>query len=85
LTIGAQEALTIMAERLTRTPETEPWPSVEDAHEELCPFCEAAPHEAHQQDCPLYVHTFDELCWCSECEEMFSTRCNCDRDDCEGE
>lgn len=74
---------------VTRTgdPERDPWPSVEDRPEEsLCPYCEAMPHEKHQPTCPLAEHTFDELCWCSQCEQEFSTRCACDgHDDCGGE
>ena len=77
-----------MANILTRTgdPERDPHPSVEDKdHESLCPYCEAAPDERHQPDCPLYVHLFGDLCWCCECEQEFSTRCGCDgHDDCEG-
>jgi hypothetical protein len=67
-----------------RKPEVDPWPSVEDAREDLCPWCEAMPTERHTPPCPLYAPAFDELSWCDACGTEFLTRCACDgHDDCE--
>jgi hypothetical protein len=59
-----------------------PWPSVADPEpDECCPWCEAMPDGPHQQDCPLFAPTFDDVQFCDSCGHSYITNCGCDTEE----
>ena len=63
-------------------PERDSWPSVEDAAEPACDFCEAMPDEPHQPSCPLSdgTHEANDVLYYDRCGYSYVTVCGCDQE-----